>query len=147
MQRLLLVDDDEEEFELFLSAVKEIRKDMEVIHVDGCSDILNILASKNPQILFLDINMPTVDGIDCLKIIRARQEYAKLPVIMYSTSSNQLSIQQCFDHKANLYVVKSYSYQGLLQVLSKVLNINWKTDRPRTLADFVITDQEAEGKN
>jgi CheY-like chemotaxis protein len=140
MQRLLLVDDDEEEFELFLSAVKEIRPDVEVIHADGCSDILGILSSKNPQIVFLDINMPTVDGIDCLKIIRGRQEYANLPVIMYSTSNNKLSIQQSFDQKANLYVVKSYSYQGLLQVLTKVFSINWQTDKPQSLNDFVITD-------
>jgi CheY-like chemotaxis protein len=142
MRRLLLVDDDEEEFELFLSAVKEISKDVEVIHAAGCGDILSILSADQPEIVFLDINMPTVDGIDCLKIIRAQEAYATLPIVMYSTSSNKLSIQQSFDHKANLYVVKSYSYEGLLLVLSKVFSINWQNDKPKTLNDFVITDQQ-----
>ena len=140
MRRLLLVDDDEEEFELFLSAAKEVVKDIDVIHADGCSDVLSILRNTNPDIIFLDINMPTVDGIDCLKTIRSCKAYENLPVIMYSTSSNKLSIQECYDHKANLYVVKSYSYQGLLNVLTEVLSINWHQTTPRPLKDFVIAD-------
>lgn len=140
MRRLLLVDDDEEEFELFLSAAKEVVKDIDVIHADGCNDVLSILQNTNPDIVFLDINMPTVDGIDCLKMIRSSKAYETLPVIMYSTSSNQLSIQECYDHKANLYVVKSYSYQGLLNVLTEVLSINWHEAEPKPLKDFVIAD-------
>lgn len=138
MLRLLLVDDDEEEFELFLSAAKEVVKDIEVLHADGCNEILDLLRDKKPDIVFLDINMPTVDGIDCLKSIRSLKEYENLPVIMYSTSSNKLSIQQSFDHKANLYVVKSYSYQGLLDVLTEVFSIKWDGSRPTLLKDFVI---------
>ena len=138
MLRLLLVDDDEEEFELFLSAAKEVVKDIEVLHADGCNEILDLLRDKKPDIVFLDINMPTVDGIDCLKSIRSLKEYENLPVIMYSTSSNKLSIQQSFDHKANLYVVKSYSYQGLLDVLTEVFSIKWNGSRPTQLKDFVI---------
>ena len=140
MRRLLLVDDDEEEFELFLSAAKEVVKDMDVIHADGCNDILLILHEKKPDIVFLDINMPTVDGIHCLKMIRGSKEYKNLPVIMYSTSSNKLSIQECFDHKANLYVVKSYSYQGLLNVLTEVLSINWHEAEPKPMQEFVVAD-------
>ena len=140
MRRLLLVDDDEEEFELFLSAAKEVVKDIEVLHADGCNDILPLLRDKQPDIVFLDINMPTVDGIDCLKAIRSCKEFENLPVIMYSTSSNKLSIQQSFDHRANLYVVKSYSYQGLLNVLTEVFSINWHESNPKLLKDFVIAE-------
>ena len=140
MRKLLLVDDDDEEFELFLSAAKEIVKEIEVIHSDGCNDVLSVLRNTKPDIVFLDINMPTVDGVDCLKMIRACKEYENLPVIMYSTSSNKLSIQECFDHKANLYVVKSYSYQGLLNVLTDVFSINWKEAQPKPLEDFVIAE-------
>lgn len=139
MRRVILVDDDEEEFELFSSALMEITSDVELYHSDGCSDVLRIISDWKPELVFLDINMPTLDGIDCLKTIRSMKSYEELPVVMYSTSNNQISIQDAYQNGAHLYVVKSYSYEGLLNVLRKVLSINWKTYKRGELPDFVLS--------
>ena len=139
MRRVILVDDDEEEFELFTSALMEITKDVELFHTDGCSDVLKIIDDWKPELIFLDINMPTLDGIDCLKTIRSVKSYEELPVVMYSTSNNQMSIQDSYDNGAHLYVVKSYSYEGLLKVLGEVLSINWKSHNRGELRDFVLS--------
>ena len=138
MPKLLLIDDDEEEYELLSTAFREVMAGGTVLYANGCKNIIETITEFKPDIVFLDINMPTVDGIDCLKKIREHKDYQELPVVMYSTSNNKQSVQDSFDNKANLYVVKSYSYQGLLAILEKVLKINWELQKPKQISDFVL---------
>jgi CheY-like chemotaxis protein len=138
MLTILLVDDDPEEFELFETAMSEIQRDVILVHSDGCSDLLATVLKHNPDIVFIDINMPAVNGIECLKGIRARKEFRSLPVIMYSTSNSRIHIQQSFENQANFYIVKPHSLTGIRQALEKVLRIDWKSNSTPSLNNFVI---------
>jgi CheY-like chemotaxis protein len=138
MLKILLVDDDPEEFELFETAMSEVRPGVNLIHSDGCSDLLKIMLTHKPDIVFIDINMPAVNGIECLKEIRSKTPFKSLPVIMYSTSNSRIHIQQSFDNDANYYIVKPHTLRGIREALEKVIDIDWKADSKPSLNNFVI---------
>jgi CheY-like chemotaxis protein len=138
MLTILLVDDDHEEAELFTAALKSLDQTIQFVHAEDCVDLLDSIRKHKPDIVFIDINMPFLNGIECLKAVRSEPEFESLPIIMYSTSNNQKNIIDSFNNNADLYIVKPDSYRGIIIALEKVLKVNWaKQPRPQ-LSDFVI---------
>jgi CheY-like chemotaxis protein len=139
MLKILLVDDDPDEMPLFQSALRaNTDKKLELVQEEDCNCILDRIREYRPDIIFMDINMPGIDGIQCLKLIRAKAEFESIPVIMYSTSKNEINIEQSFQNKANLYIVKPFNYAEIVNVLGKALKIDWKSETPRQKNDFVL---------
>ena len=138
MLNILLVDDDLDECDLFTTALKQVANDFELKHVIECSDLLSTIKETRPDIVFLDINMPGMSGIECLKNIRAEKKYQSLPIIIYSTSNNRVNIQEAYENKANYYVIKPYSIQGIMKALEKIISIDWQLQPSPSLNNFVI---------
>jgi CheY-like chemotaxis protein len=138
MLSILLVDDDLDEYDLFTSALKQVSNDYKLIHITGCDDLFSTISNHKPDIVFLDINMPAISGIECLKNIRAEKNFASLPIVIYSTSNNRKNIEQAYENKANLYVVKPYSLQGIIKALEKIIRIDWQITEARSISNFVI---------
>src|SRR6187402_2606042 len=92
VKRFLLVDDDNDDRELFSEALATVNP---VIICDLAADAeeaLNKLHSKDidaPDMIFLDINLPIMTGWQFLTNLKSQEQYKDIPVIMYSTSSNQ----------------------------------------------------------
>ena len=126
VRQVILAEDDDEDFMVFDLALKEV--DLKVILTraqDG--EILIKLLDKNvPDILFLDLHMPCKDGQHCLREIRANKKYDALPIIIYSSLRDLLSIDYCYREGANFYSVKPGSFQDLKAMLTKILTIDWK---------------------
>ena len=138
MLTILLVDDDHEEAELFTAALKSVDQTIQFVPAEDGVDLLDSIRKHKPDIVFIDINMPFLNGIECLKAVRSDPEFKYLPIIMYSTSNNQKNIIDSFNNNANLYIVKPDSYRGIIIALEKVLKVNWaKQPRPQ-LSEFVI---------
>ena len=74
MLTILLVDDDLDECDLFNTALKQVSDDFNLRHITECSDLLSTIREHKPDIVFLDINMPGMSGIECLKNIRAEKK-------------------------------------------------------------------------
>ena len=138
MLTILLVDDDLDECDLFNTALKQVTDDFNLRHVTECSDLLSTIRENKPDIVFLDINMPGMSGIECLKNIRAEKKYESLPIIIYSTSNNRMNIQEAYENKANYYVIKPYSIQGIIKALEKIISIDWQLQPATSLNNFVI---------
>ena len=139
MLKILLVDDDPDEMPLFQSALRaNTDKKLELVQEEDCNRIIERIREYRPDIIFMDINMPGIDGIQCLKLIRAVAEFQSITVIMYSTSKNEINIEQSFQNKANLYIVKPFNYAEIVNVLGIALNIDWKSEAPRQKHDFVL---------
>src|SRR5258705_11979617 len=88
--KILLAEDDEDDRELFKAALKEVKPEVKVEMVDDGQKLMSYLTSTDeahPDIIFLDINMPCKDGIQCLKEIRGNKKLDDVPVIMFSTSN------------------------------------------------------------
>ncbi len=120
---ILNVDDDIDDIEVFCEAVRDVDPAIICMVAKSGEEALQILNSdiELPQYIFLDINMPKMDGNMCLKEIRKDSRLRKKPVIMYSTSSRNSDI----DHYRNFnaeFLLKQNSYQGLVAALKRVLS-------------------------
>ena len=119
---ILNVDDDEEDIEIFCDAVSEIDPSIVCLVAKSAEEALKILNSDIdlPEYIFLDINMPKVDGNSCLMEIKKDQRLNKIPVIMYSTHTKKTDIETYKALNAG-FLVKQNSFYELVTELRKVL--------------------------
>jgi CheY-like chemotaxis protein len=128
-----LADDDEDDRLLFSDAVESIIDECEVTtFVDGEKLIRHLKANPNviPYIIFIDINMPRMDGFECLKAIKSMDSFKDVPVIMYSTSSSQADIARSRELGANLYVQKPYNYEVMKVLMQQIFETDWSKEAP-----------------
>jgi len=128
---LFLVDDDLDDLILFKDAINEIDPAIEIMTSGNGVDALKILTgelSQTPDYIFIDLNMPLMNGVQCLREIKKLSKFSNIPVIIYSTSSYERDILQTINNGAHSYIVKPFSFQELCEKLRKVLNISKSPD-------------------
>jgi len=138
MLKVLLVDDDPEEFDLLQLGFSIVDQSVKLLFAECCKDLLEQIDKFSPDIIFMDINLPRFTGVEWLKLIRAIPAYRSLCIIMYSTTRDRSTIKESYHAQANFYVVKPSSIQGLEFVLRKVLETDWSQCSKPTFENFVI---------
>ena len=126
MQLIVYVDDNEDDFFIFKKAINEISDSYTVLQIDNPDHLFELIKVVKPDFIFLDIKMPLMNGINCLKNIRADKEYDGIPVIIYSTVKSFKEIS--YRNKANYYLEKPDSFLKILTTLSSILSYNWRED-------------------
>lgn len=121
---ILNVDDDPEDIEIFCEAVSAIDPTIICLVAHSAEEALDILNSdiELPAYIFLDINMPKIDGNACLREIKKDERLKKVPVVMYSTHNSKTDMQVYKDLDAG-FLVKQNSFAALVQELRKCLKI------------------------
>lgn len=79
-----------------------------------------LLDGNRPDLLLLDINMPEVTGIMMLEFVRRRPEWSDLPVMMLSSESTDLQVDEALGLGADAYVMKPVTLDELEQAIQKV---------------------------
>jgi len=139
LTRVLLADDDEDDRIFFREALEEIPLATSLHAVKDGVELMNVLHPEQrniPDVIFLDLNMPGRNGKECLGEIRTMNHLKELPVIIFSTSANHKDVEEAYQLGANLYLQKPSGYTLMVQLLEKVLKIDWKQfirDRQRFL--------------
>lgn len=126
---IALADDDEDDRLLFKEAIEEIgiRTKLSLfIHGKELMDYLSLPKIILPDVIFLDLNMPIKNGMQCLKEIRRNSRFNDIAIAIYSTSSSENDIEETFIHGANIYLQKPNDFLDLREAVDKVLNINWQ---------------------
>jgi CheY-like chemotaxis protein len=126
---VLLADDDEDDRLFFREAFEEIKIKTKVVLVNDGVELMNHLSQNGnplPHILFLDLNMPRKNGIECLLEIRQNDHLKNIPVAIYSTSSSEEDIEETFVKGANVYIKKPDDFATLKKILEEVITINWQ---------------------
>jgi CheY-like chemotaxis protein len=126
---ILLADDDEDDRLFFKDALQEIKVKTRVTLVNDGMQLMNYLKqvkNKLPNVVFLDLNMPVKDGMECLIEIRKDDRLRDLAVAIYSTSSSEEHIEDAFVKGANIYIRKPDDFDELKSVLEQVINLNWQ---------------------
>ncbi len=118
---ILIADDDVDDIDFFRAAVEDIAKATKVTVASEGFELLEFLNIITPDIIFLDINMPKMNGIDCLTEIRARKTYDTIPVIIYSTTKNPKDIERSYELGASMFFEKPPSFDKIKSRLNEIL--------------------------
>lgn len=126
---IALADDDEDDRLLFKDAIEEIKMKTKLSLFINGKELMDYLTLPNvilPEVVFLDLNMPIKNGMQCLKEIRENAHLNNLSVAIYSTSSSENDIEETFINGANVYINKPNRFGDLKSVIEKVLQLNWQ---------------------
>ncbi|MDP9230516.1 MAG: response regulator [Bacteroidota bacterium] len=134
---ILLGDDDDEDAVLFEEAITEIDSKILLSHTGDGHQVLTFLHNVIPDILFLDLNMPNMNGIECLKNIRAIKHFDSLPIFIYSTSKNPQYVNACYKEGATGYIVKPIKYTDIVKMLKQIFT-NGSNIKKRDKETFII---------
>ena len=121
---ILLADDDENDRLLFTEAFADLKIKTIVRTVNNGIQLMEWLNRKDitlPDLLFLDLNMPQKNGLECLQEIRSNEKLKEISVAIYSTSDNKKDMEETFHSGANVYITKPNSFNKLKQVLEKAV--------------------------
>lgn len=123
---ILLSNDDKSDRLLFVEALGDLELDP-VIHIvkNGFKlmELLESLDEKIPDALFLDLNMPGKNGIECLTDIRSDKKYDPMAVIIYSTSSAAKDIDQTYELGANIYIPIPVDFNAMKSALAMTMDL------------------------
>lgn len=131
---VLVADDDEDDCLLVVNALRKWNPAAEIRFVANgqlLMDYLNSCQANDisstkccPNIILLDLNMPQKSGREALREIRADARLKFIPVIIFSTSSDQADINYCHEHGANSYICKSSSFEELVEKM-RAFGVYW----------------------
>lgn len=127
--QVLLADDDEDDRLFFKEALEDIKIKSVVTTVNDGIELMEYLNQSNailPDVVFLDLNMPRKNGIQCLEEIRNNDALKSLTVAIYSTSGAERDIEETFVKGANVYIKKPNDFTTLKKVVEEAMRINWQ---------------------
>jgi CheY-like chemotaxis protein len=144
--KILLAEDDEDDQSFLRHALLDSGIGSELTAVTNGKELIDLLLEYPdpgaPDIIFLDINMPVMDGKNCLREIRRLEKFSTIPVIILSTSTRLKDIEDTYRDGANRYISKMLFYSDSAKWIMRLFAGDWR----QGLADlsrerFVLIDQ------
>lgn len=122
--KILLIEDDTIEVMKLNRAIKKLQVAHSLIEASNGEQALTILKEGAiiPDIIFLDLNMPRINGIDFLKILKEDEVLRYLPVIILTTSSNRKDVLECYKQGVAGYILKPLKYDDYVLKIEKTLD-------------------------
>lgn len=126
---ILMADDDPDDRMLMQEALAENKIPNSISFVENGEELLNYLNKKGkyahqtcvtPGIIFLDLNMPKVDGREALKHLKADPVLRKIPIIILTTSKAELDILEAYDLGVNSFISKPVRFNELVEVTREI---------------------------
>lgn len=134
-KKILLVDD----VHLFLEQEKTFfhRGQFDLLLADSGKEALRIIREERPDLIFMDLYMPDMDGDKCCHLIKSDQELRKIPVIMVTEGVNEEDFERSWQSGCDDIIVKPINRHYFLAITRKYLNISFRTT-PRFIARLRI---------
>lgn len=125
---ILHIDDDEDDQEIFFTALEQVSKEISCISLNDASDALQKLSTNEiiPDLICMDLNMPGMNGLQFLGEIQKNAILQHIPVIVFSTSSNFLTIELTKQLGAFDFITKPGNYNELVNILTRILSLQHK---------------------
>jgi CheY-like chemotaxis protein len=127
-QFIIVAEDDADDRYLMQTALAETGFTENVTFVDNGVELIHYLESIEdlpteshlPKLILLDLNMPKMDGREVLKKIKSNEQFKRIPIVVFSTTKNQMEVKRCYDLGANTYIVKPVSYDILVETMRQL---------------------------
>jgi len=119
MFKVLIVDDDEVVC-LFLGRLLTNKFDCNVISAENGLEALEVIEKENPDIVFLDITMPVMDGVETLEVIRRDPKFKNLPVIMLTALKDKGTVSSVMNLGVMAYLLKPLQYNSAYEKIKEI---------------------------
>lgn len=134
--KILLVEDNLGHAELVKRCVKSHEVKTEIYHVSDGETALNYLFKRNeykdqkniktPHIIFLDLRMPKIDGLEVLKKIKSEEKLKSIPVVILTTSESDRDLETAYLYLVNSYLVKPMDFYQFDTMIQDTINYWFK---------------------
>ena len=124
---ILLIDDDDEDQEIFMDALKEVDSLLHCSVAHDGEEALSLLndAVLKPDLIFIDMNMPKLNGKQVLQALKFSGSLRDVPVVMYSTFFGAKDIEEIRALGAAHHMVKATRFDELCTSLNTILSTRW----------------------
>lgn len=130
-QALLIIEDSDEDFAALTRMMNKAKISHPVYRCEDGEDALDFLycagkyAEKlsclRPALIVLDLNLPGTDGREVLTTLKNDRDLQKIPVVIFSTSSNPKDIEACYRQGVSGYIIKPMNVHRLNQLVNTFL--------------------------
>jgi CheY-like chemotaxis protein len=145
LRPVLLLEDDTVDAMTVKRAMKDLCVGNPLIRVVNGEEALKYLndpANARPCVVLLDLNMPKMNGIEFLKIVKADQHLRAIPVVVLTTSRADQDRFECFNCSVAGYLVKPVDYQSFLDAM-RILDMYWTlSEIPNSDIDYADLNLE-----
>jgi CheY-like chemotaxis protein len=127
---VLLVEDNDDHAELVLRQMSDHRIANKVIRLVDGQEALDYLfrkgkfedpeSSPRPHVIFLDLRLPKVDGLEVLKALKESEEVRDIPIVVLTTSEGERDVAKAYLNHTNSYVVKPVDYQKFRDLMDNL---------------------------
>jgi two-component system response regulator len=125
---ILIAEDDVDDRYLMKTALSDSGITEAVTYVENGVEVIGHLEAvekKNgflnyPRFIILDLNMPKMDGREVLKRLKTDDVYKNIPIIVFSTTKNQIEVNRCYELGANTYIIKPARYDTLVEAIKQI---------------------------
>lgn len=125
MKRILLVEDDRIDVMTTLRALKEVNVVHDVHVAANGEEALEFLKKNDsPCLILLDLNMPRMNGIEFLRVVKAIDLYKAIPVVVLTTSKDDKDVAESFSLGVAGYMIKPVSYIRFVETM-RMVNLYW----------------------
>lgn len=128
--KILLVEDNPADISLTKEALNKNDVITEVYVVHNGVETLHFLEKKTrPDLIFLDLNLPKMTGLEVLKEIKEHEEYRRIPVVILTISANEEDLKKAYDLHANCYVNKPLEIKEFYEIMKSITDFFFITVR------------------
>ena len=127
---ILLVEDSMYDAELTIRALKRNNLANNLVHLKDGADALNFIFSREeyfdrknytkPKIIFLDLNMPKIGGLEVLQQLKSNADTKSIPVVILTSSKEDPDVKRCYELGANSYVVKPVDFDNFQKAIAEL---------------------------
>jgi CheY-like chemotaxis protein len=122
--KILLIEDDQIEVMKLMRATSKIDQKHHFIEAKNGEEALEILSHQEniPDVIFLDLNMPKINGLEFLKILKEDEILRYIPTVILTTSSNRKDVLECYKIGVAGYILKPLKYDEYVEKITRALN-------------------------
>ena len=122
--KVLLIEDDMIEVMKLKRVIASLNLSHKIIEANNGEEALKLLDKKDnlPDIILLDLNMPKINGIEFLSILKNNETLKYIPTIILTTSNNERDLIECYKIGVAGYVLKPLKYEDYVSKIKKLLS-------------------------
>ncbi|WP_158728403.1 MULTISPECIES: response regulator [unclassified Flavobacterium] len=126
---ILLIEDDEIEVMKFNRVLSNLKTTHKIVEANNGEEAISILKEREiiPDIIVLDLNMPKINGIEFLGILKSDEYLKYIPAIVLTTSSNRSDLLECYRIGIAGYLLKPLKYDEYVDRVTKLVEY-WSTN-------------------